>query len=210
MLCSVDLRENILCCSLDIRILKPAQFIDTVCSMLSLCGLRGLRVNNIAIIVTFLLLLLLVQHKTKFDYYSSHTTAMDTLEVQKHSDNKEHHDSYKQNFKAEDSKGELSTNHTEKHPQHVESKTAVKYQDSQKPIILTQQTELSPTKPNIGGGRTNLSATDVNTAAPISQAAHIVNSTTGKSTPAFGGFHIIMFLSIFAGRDLKAYGVQQS
>ena len=83
MLCSVDLRENILCCSLDIRILKPAQFIDTVCSMLSLCGLRGLRVNNIAIIVTFLLLLLLVQHKTKFDYYSSHTTAMDTLEVQK-------------------------------------------------------------------------------------------------------------------------------
>ena len=207
MLCSVDLRENILCRSPDIRILKPAQFIDTVCSMLCL---HRLRVNNIAIIVTFLLLLLLVQHKTKFDYYSSHTTAMDTLEVQKHSDNKEHHDSYKQNFKAEHSKGELSTNHTEKHPQHVESKTAVKYQDSQKPIILTQQMERSLTKPNIGSGRTNLSATDVKAAIPISQAAHEVNSTTGNSTPAFGGFHIIMFLSIFAGRDLKPQGSQQS
>ena len=171
-----------------------------------------LRVNNIAIIVTFLILstLLLVQYKTKFDYYSSQTTAMDTPEVEKASEHEEQHDSSKQIFEADHSKGELSTNHTEKHPRHVQSKTAVKYQDSQKPIILTQQMERSLTKPNIGSGRTNLSATDVKAAIPISQAAHEVNSTTGKSTPASGGFHIIMFLSIFAGRDLKPYGFQQS
>ena len=161
-----------------------------------------LQVKNIAIIVTFLIVsaLLVVQYKTKFDYYSSQTTAMDTPEFKKSS---VHEDSYKQNFKAEHSKGELSTHHTEKDPRHVESKTAVTYQDFQKPTILTQQTELSPTKPNIGGGRINLSVTDVNTATPISLAAHEVNSTTGKSTSAFGGFHIIMFLSIFAGRDSK-------